>query len=304
MKRNFLGLAVVIILVGLTPSYCAADAVNLGAASSYVVLDIGGTPTIMSGFAVYQSATVINGNVGEGPNSVWSHGIDATINGKLFYDTTDSLPVITGTITGGTFQQSMVAAITDALNASTFAAALTPTQTFTTLTSGQTITGNGGLNVIRVTGDVGLSGGGTTLNLVGGASDIFIFQLTASDATSAHELTLSGVTMNIGGVSANNILWDLNGGGGNVVISSGATVYGTFLAPDRSVTVDQGTILGRVIAGGSPNPTDNSSNSLIIHSSSQITSPTAVPEPSTFSLLAAALLGLTALGFARRRFNS
>jgi choice-of-anchor A domain-containing protein len=265
-----------------------AEPINLGQAANYAVLDVGGTVSVATGFAAYQSATVINGNVGEGPFSSWTHGIDATINGTLYYDTTDMLPAITGTITGGTVQKSMSATVLDAINASTTAAALAPTQTFSTLTENQIIFGNGGLNVIRVTGDVALKKG---LTIQGSASDSFVFQFTASDATSAVTLTLSGMNVTLtGGVLADNIVWDLNGGGGQVTISSGAIVYGTFLAPDRSVTVDQGTIGGRVIAGGSPNPLDNSSDSLIIHSGSQITSPgggnvPAVPEPASLTLL-------------------
>ena len=57
----------------------------------------------------------------------------------------------------------MATAVADARSASTAAAALSFTQSFATLISGQTITGSGGLNVIRVTGDVTLSGGSTTL---------------------------------------------------------------------------------------------------------------------------------------------
>jgi len=55
-----------------------------------------------------------------------------------------------------------------------------------------------------------------------------------------------------GGVLADNIVWNLNGLGGDVVISSGALVYGNFLAPDRQLVSDHGTVAeGRLIAGGS-----------------------------------------------------
>ena len=282
--------AVLLLLTLLATQIVFADALNLGQAANYAVLGTGGTSSLRTDFEVYQSATVVNGNVGVGPYSTFTHGIDATINGKLFYDNTDTLPIITGTITGGTVQQSMTQAVMDAVSASNTAAGLAATQTFSTLTENQIITGNGGLNVIVITGDVTLKKG---LTLSGGASDRFIFVFTGSDATSAHQVTLSGMTMTlVGGVVANNILWDLNGGGGNVVISSGATVDGTFLAPFRSITVDNATINGRVIGGGSPNPTDGSLNFLSIHSSSQINAPAAVPEPSSMLLLGTALAAL------------
>ncbi len=79
-----------------------------------------------------------------------------------------------------------------------------------------------------------------------------------------------------GGVTAGDILWDLSGDGGGIVISSGADVDGTFLAPDRSITVDNGTILGAVIGGGGA---DSHSDYVEVHSSSEITEiPQSVPD--------------------------
>jgi len=46
--------------------------------------------------------------------------------------------------------------VNDARSASSAAASLAPTATFSTLNEGQTIIGNGGVNIIRVTGDVTL----------------------------------------------------------------------------------------------------------------------------------------------------
>src|SRR5437870_5018830 len=80
-----------------------------------------------------------------------------------------------------------------------------PTQTFSTLSEGQTIVGGAGLNVIRITGDVTLK---TSLNITGSASSTFVFQLTSSTADGHDVLTLSGMTMNLsGGVLADSILW-------------------------------------------------------------------------------------------------
>jgi choice-of-anchor A domain-containing protein len=291
-------IALVLLALCATPSVWA-DAINLGQAANYAVLGIGGTNTKLSQFEVYQSGTVVNGNVGVGPYSTWTHGMDATINGTLYYDTTDGLPSITGTITGGTIQQSMLQAVNDAVSASSFASSLTPTQTYSTFAENQVITGNGGQNVVRVTGDVALKKG---LTLSGSASDTFIIQLTANDATSAHQLVLSGMTMTLtGGVTPNNIVWVLNDGGGNIQITSGADVYGTFLAPDRSITVDHGTVNGRVIAGGSPNPADGSINLLSIHSTSTINGLSEVPEPGTLAMMGTGVVGLA--GLLRRKLR-
>src|SRR4051812_36169704 len=55
---------------------------------NYAVLGIGGASvSVSSNFEIYQSGTVINGNVGEGPFSLVTHGIDATINGRWYFDT-------------------------------------------------------------------------------------------------------------------------------------------------------------------------------------------------------------------------
>jgi hypothetical protein len=83
------------------------------------------------------------------------------------------------------------------------------------------------------------------------------------------------MTMNlIGGIQPGNIYWNFKGAGGDVVINSmgqGQTVYGNFLAPDRNLTADHATVLGRLIAGGS-------GSSLSIHSSSKVTTPPSVSQ--------------------------
>lgn len=109
-------------------------------------------------------------------------------------------------------------AFTDAATLSSTAAALTPTQTFTTISGTQTITGNGGLNVIKVT-----SLSNPTLTISGGPDDIFVINVSGSFSTN-RAMTLMGIT-------ASQILWNLTGSSGNIFSTSGGnTVYGTFLA--------------------------------------------------------------------------
>jgi len=275
-------------------SSVSADVINLGGVANYAVVGVGGSVTIVSDYRIYQSDTVIDGNVAQGPYSKLGHGIDSTVHGRWDYDLTDSDPSAdgyTGLVTGGFHQIDLSGVAADARAAAQQAFGYAATQTFTSLTNGQTIVGNGGLNVIRVTGSSAISGGGSTFRLQGNASDIFIFQFAT--ANTGHILTLSGTTMNITGVNPGNIYWAFNGLGGDLVISSGATVYGNFLAPDRQIVVDHGNVTGRIIGGGS-------GTLLNIHSSSHIV----IPEPSTFVSLIiglatmAIVLGRTAL---RRR---
>src|ERR1043166_8154957 len=87
--------------LGFCVSTLAVLIASLGFASSafafsfggidYTVLGIGSTkPATPSSFEIYQSGTVINGNVGEDPNTFVTHGIDATVNGKWYFDSTDN----------------------------------------------------------------------------------------------------------------------------------------------------------------------------------------------------------------------
>ncbi len=309
--RLLVGLVAVVFATGVWLGLASfALAINIDGIE-YAVLGIGGNASVSSKFEIYQSATVINGNVGEGPYTLVTHGIDATINGTWYFDSatdncsgkpcgadTSTQVAVTGTVTGGFVAKNMAPVVAAAIGASTTYAGLVPTQTFSTLTDGQTITGGAGQNVIKITGAVGISGGGTTLTINSPAGSKVIFQFTGT-GTTKNILTLSGTTMFLtGGITAGDIVWDFNGASfdnnkSDITISSGATVYGTFLGPDQSITVDHGNILGEVIGGGD-------GGFVSIHSSSQITAPptTPVPEPITMFLGGT---GLLALGYAARK---
>jgi hypothetical protein len=94
-------------------------------------------------------------------------------------------------------------------------------------TSPTTITGNGGINLIAVTG----AGDDITaaLTLSGGANDYFVFDVSGNYHTN-NGMTLSG------GVSPDHILFVFTGTSGNVFQTSGggnpAQWFGTFLATD------------------------------------------------------------------------
>jgi hypothetical protein len=270
-----------------------AGPLNLGSDADYAVVGVGGSVSIQSNFEIYQSATVINGNVAEGPHTTLTHGIDATVNGRWDYDLTDADPSavgFTGTVTGGFHQIDLSGVAADARAAAAAGALLTPTQTFASLNAFDgtgSIVGNGGLNVIDITGTSALK---ISLTLTGTAADSWVFQFTDSTTTAGHNvLSLSGMTMNIGSINPDNIDWVFNGVGGDLNITSmaaGQTVYGNFIAPDRNILSDHGIVDGRLIGGGS-------GTTLSIHSSSEITQ---VPEANTTLLL---LVGTALVGLAR-----
>lgn len=300
-RSGCLAAAVAGLSLGLASSVFATF-VNLGGAANYAVVGVGGSVAIQSDFEIYQSATVINGNVAEGPYTTLTHGIDATVNGRWDYDNTDANPAgsgYTGNVTGGFHQLGLSGVAADARLAAAAAAAFAPTQTFSSLNAFDgvgSIVGTPGLNVIRITGDSDVK---ISLALSGTATSAFIFQFT-SPTTAGHKiLNLSGMTMNIGAINPDNIYWDFNGLGGDINVSgmaAGQVVYGNFLAPDRNITSDHGIVLGRLIGGGS-------GSSMSIHSGSQVTTqppppPTPIPEPTT-TLFGLALVTVT--GFVRRR---
>jgi hypothetical protein len=250
MKKRFTPtITAAVCLTATLATHAAFGAFNasavLGSAADYVVLGIGNptSATPRSTFQVYQSGTVITGNMGVGPQTDWTHNLDATYNGRIDRDPTSGpVPMpIPGTITGGIHDMNMTGVVNDAIAASAFYASLTPTPglTFQGLANipNGTLVGNGGLNVINITGNIAFK---DTLTLVGGPNDVFVFQYTS---TLKDPLVLSGAHIVLNGVSTDNVIWNVAGqGDGKVQITSQAVVFGTFLAPFRSIIVDQGSL--------------------------------------------------------------
>jgi choice-of-anchor A domain-containing protein len=273
----------------LAPSLFAGPII-LGLAADYRVVGVGGSVSIQSDFEIYQSATVIYGNVAQGPYTTLTHGIDSTVYGRWDYDLTDANPAAsgyTGNVTGGFHQMDMSGVSADARAAAASAALYPPTQTYASLDQFDgtgSIIGTAGVNVIRITGDSSLK---ISLTLQGTATSSFIFQFTSLTTAGHDVLTLSGMTMNIGAINPDNIYWNFNGLGGDLTIKGMAddqTVYGNFLAPDRNILGDHAIVNGRLIGGGS-------GSELSIHSGSQI-----IPEANVTTLL---LIGLALIGLVR-----
>jgi hypothetical protein len=203
-------------IAAATPA--SADMLNLGPAADYALVALG------SGKTIGQNSGPVAGDelLGNGIKAAFAGG--GSITGTLFFDIS-----VTGT---GTFTQfnpdpvtSLVstsvtnAALTAAQNVSNYASSLVATQTFGSLSSATTITGNGGLNVISL---AGLQNAPLTLS--GTANDIFVFNVTG-DFNTNRTMTLTG------GVLASHILFNLTGTSGNIFQTAGGnSLYGTFLA--------------------------------------------------------------------------
>jgi hypothetical protein len=185
-------------------------------------------------------ATVV-GNVGLGPNEA-GHLQHTTDTGSLVVDSTAFPHIGKGfSASGGTVTQDLSQAASDARAAATADAALAPTQVFKKLTSSVTITGNGGTNVISVKA---LDYHGQTLTLVGGANDVFIFDVTGGFDFAHSQVTLSG------GVTATHVLFDFPTAGPAIELNAHNNVLvGTFLAPYRDLNYEgSGVFTGGVIA--------------------------------------------------------
>ena len=169
--------------------------------------------------------------------------LKATIDGTLFLDPAAIVTIHPDLIvTGGVASQNLAAARNDALAASACFAALAPTRTITSITSSMTITGNGGLNVIKVGSIVLVK---KVLTLSGGPNDVFIINVSGDCSFGSAQVVLAG------GLKASQVLWNFPGTGTTVNVYKDITyVSGTFLVPFRDYVQDVAHLNGVVIGGG------------------------------------------------------
>jgi hypothetical protein len=135
----------------------------------------------------------------------------------------------------------MAQSAADAVAASAAYAALPPTQVMGNLNNDMSITGTGGVNVVKVnsinygTGDV--------LTLAGGPNDVFVINVAGNFRFQSGALQLQGVT-------PDRVIFNVPTAGNNVTISGENSVFrGTILAPNRTVDDTRtGNFTGSIIA--------------------------------------------------------
>jgi hypothetical protein len=118
---------------------------------------------------------------------------------------------------------------------------MTPTATYTTWNSAQTIQGNGSWNVINV-GSINLSSG-ANITLNGSSSDYFVINVPGSFAMSGNAQIKT-----TGGLVSSHVLINIIGTGSTATSKIGNLINATILAVNRSVTFHG--ISGQVICGG------------------------------------------------------
>jgi choice-of-anchor A domain-containing protein len=215
----------------------SAQTVDLGPARDFCVLGLDDVELSMT-----NPQTSVSGNVGLGPHGkqVFSDGF---IGGVYTVDpTADNSKSNNVVIAGGTVTADLTAAVAAARATSVASSALPPTQTFGTIKDALTISGNGGLNVIAIEA-ISFSGSTDKLTLDGGPSDVFVLNVAGSVKLS-HKLSRIQVG---GGASESHVLFNLTTDHAPLTISGGATIAGTYLAPNGGVRLSPGVVIGGII---------------------------------------------------------
>jgi choice-of-anchor A domain-containing protein len=255
----FLGLMV----LAVSPaSAIFIGSVDLGSAGpdSYVLLTIN-TGTKLTA----NNESAITGNVGIlGGAAKYSTSGDAFIDGTAFLAGPTSIDPSRAANIVTNADAQLQQARNEALNAAAFAAGLAPT-----ITSGPPITGspptiNSGFGHITITGGAGTN----VINLYDltlSNNDVLTLDAPAGSAfiiNISHDFKISGSSNGgrielSGGLTPFDVLYNVLGTGSDVAFTGGSTdhipnaqVYGTVLAPDRSVKFTPGIVFGEIIGGG------------------------------------------------------
>jgi hypothetical protein len=148
----------------------------------------------------------INGNVGISENGHLSLEAPSAITGDVYLGTgaTASGGGWPGQVGGSVFiNQNLAAAQAQVIAAANTLAGLTPDVTLASLNTGLAVTGNGGVKVVNITGNVSL-GSGEHITFSGSADDYFVLNIFG-DLDMSGDAAIKGID----GVSASHILINL-----------------------------------------------------------------------------------------------
>lgn len=221
------------------------------------------------------------GDVGVSKNGTITLDATGTINGDVYLDNPSS-STLNGTYGSLNVDVDLSAAQSLVSSASSTLEGLTADQTYTTWNTTQTIAGNGGVNVLSITGDIGLNN--ATVTLTGGPNDIFVINLEGKFEVKGAGKIIAGSGMDASRILI-NVIGTLGGPGGNVVKGENCEVHGTFLVTARQVDIKGSSIFGAIYGGTSEIKLDKAGSTL-----ADINYVAFVPEPATLALLVVGIL--------------
>jgi choice-of-anchor A domain-containing protein len=240
---------IVVTTLAVVSSYARASmigAVDLGTAGNFTMLALNG--------GIDDSGPLTGDSTVNGPVGVASAGQKFQASGSVKYagpiylhsgDTfNSSAPGVPQPTMGPAVDSMLAKAKQDALNASAFALTLAVTQSFNTINNNFTISEKNSGNYVFDIQTISFSGG-KSLTLDAPAGSSFVLNVSGSITLSPGSILLTG------GLTASNVLINYTGtkdiqfsGGGNA-----STVFGTLLAPNVTVGLHPGEVVGSLIAG-------------------------------------------------------
>ena len=276
--------------------------INTGTTSSPQIGNIG-IGTLSNGGKIGLHHDVINGPANNGVAVIRTAGTpsqtittDSTIkdsagNADVIVSDSQSVP-------GQPNFPKVESAITAAMNLSNTygAAAIVQKATMETISSGQMQNHKETINATAGYNDNGTYvfkassfsiGNGNALDINGTATQYVVLDITGNSNNK-----LDGALTLTGGITADHVLINFIGQGGSVQgAANGATLQGTFLIPDETVTLNSLTIAGHLF-GGAP------CTNFQFVSNAFIDQPKPTPEPASAAVV---LAGLAGFGWLRRK---
>ncbi len=188
-----------------------------------------------------QGPISVTGDLAIGPKGSFQLSNNAWLNSTLFADPTASVSIGGGSgLSGGTVTESLSGLKATATSLSSSSAALTATKTFSSIASSTTVTGNGGANVVSVTGGINL-GNNETLTISGGSSDTFIFNVAGGMVLG------NGSNITLSGVPPSQVLFNFTGS--SLVQIENATTSGVYLNVGGEIEIQAGNHNSEFISG-------------------------------------------------------
>jgi choice-of-anchor A domain-containing protein len=225
-----------------------ASVVDLGQAGQFTLLAVGGGIDDSGPLGPQGDPFTVNGPVGvvtSGQKFQASGSV--TYNGPIFLHSgvtfNSSAPGVPQPTMGSSIDSMLAQAKQDAFAASAFALNLSPTQTFGTISNNLSITQNSVGNYVLKIDSINFSGS-KSLTLSAPTGSSFVLNISSGIVLTQGSILVAG------GLSAADVLINYTGtadvrfsGGGN-----GSQVFGTILAPNATVGLHPGLVVGSVIA--------------------------------------------------------